>query len=172
VAGPITSVARAKIGGVTARAWNGPAEALATAVQAAVAAAQAADSIALDDAMGPCARIDPGAMSVVLGELTRDLFERALPDGLDADDVGQVLHDVQRGTERWHAPLDLGVMVVVLSDSLGVVLVEETPRRAEVVLRHGVLLVAHLLSRTGEPLSNALDRSLADLHRAQTMELP
>ena len=157
---------------MTDRAWTGPAQELVTAVQAAVAAAQAADSIALDEAMGPLARVDPGALSVVLGELTRDLFERALPDGLDADDVGQVLHDVQRGTTLWHAPLDLEVMLVVLSDSLGVVLVEETPRRAEVVLRHGVLLTAHLLSRTGEPLPNALDRSLAELHRAQTMEMP
>jgi len=151
---------------------TGPAQELATAVRAAVAAAQAADSIALDEAMGPFARVDPGALSVVLGELTRDLFERALPDGLDADDVGRLLHDVQRGTALWHAPLDLDVMLVVLSDSLGVVLVEETPRHAEVVLRHGVLLITYLLSRTGEPLSNTLDRSLAELHRAQTMEMP
>jgi len=157
---------------VVAPAWTGPAKQLATALHHAVAAAQVADPVALDEAMGPLACIDPGAWSVVLGDLTRDLLERALPDGLDADDVGQLLQDVQHGTAPWHAPLDLDVMLVVLSDSLGVVLVDETPRHAQVVLRHGVLLVAHLLSRTGEPLPNALDRSLTQLQRAQTMEMP
>lgn len=157
---------------MTARARTGPATELATAVRSAVTAAQAADSTALDEAMGPLARIDPGALSIVLGGLTRDLFERALPDGLDADGVGQVLHDVERGTAPWHDPLDLDVMSVVLSDSLGMVLIDEAPQHAQVVLRHGVLLVAHLLSRTDEPLPNALARCIAELHRAETMEMP
>ena len=157
---------------MTASAWTGPARDLAAGVRSALAAVHAHDGEALDEALDLLARVDPVALGTVLGELTRDLLERAFPDGLDADDAGQVLREVHLAAHGWQAPLETDTLVIALSGALGVALAEEQPHVAVVVVHHGLLMLGHLSGLTGEPLTGALDRALGELQRAQTMELP
>ena len=149
-----------------------PARDLAVAVEAAVDAALLESPSGFDDAVAELIHVYRDVIKVVLGEVTRDLLERAFPDGLDSDDAEQVLTRTSQWARRWCRDVDDDALVVALTGSLGVSSDEPAPFTEPVVQRHGVLLVAQLLTGAGEPLSVVLGRALGELRRAQTMELP
>ena len=97
-----------------------PARAIATAVGDAVAAAQAADAAAFDDAAGRLALADPEHVRVLLGDAVRLLLEELHPDGLDGDDLREVTSRGARAAAPWFPGVRPGVLVVVLAGALGV----------------------------------------------------
>lgn len=153
-------------------AWSGPARALALGVDAAVTAARASDAAAFDEALAQLARVDAEQLAVVLGGVTRDLLERTHPDGLDVDDARAVAVSTVRAS-TWFPRLDGDAVLHALAGALGVADPDEAPGPpAAVVVAHGLLLVADLLTAAGETLPPVLDAALRELQRAQTVELP
>lgn len=68
--------------------------------------------------------------------------------------------------------LDSDVLVVALTGALGISDPDEPPPDGAAVVAHGLLLIADQLRLLGQELPPVLEGALAELMRAQTMELP
>jgi hypothetical protein len=155
------------------QSWRGPSRVMALAIDAAVSAAQAADDAAFADAITALARSNAEQVAVVLGAVSRDLIERAYPDGLDADDAEQALEGAVRSAAGWYAGLDGDSFIWALTGTLGIGDLDELPpRERSAVVAHGLLLIADLLTNLEQSLAPVLDAALGELLRAQTIELP
>lgn len=144
---------------------------LAGALTEAVDAATTQDLTAYDAALARLALLDAPRVSSVTGAVVRRLLESRHPGGLTGPDVGQVLRATvtQAG---WLPGLDPDVLLVVVTGSLGLLETEDQPSSLSpaAVLRHACVLVAGLLG--SRPLAPVLDAALAELRRAETVELP
>ncbi len=154
-----------------ARAWPGPAGALAAVTADAVAAARAGQAEAFEAAAARLAAADPGHVRVVLGGALRSLLEEAHPDGLDGDDVAQVLTGCVAAS-AWCPDVDPDVALTVLAGALGVHEYEPAALPPAAVARHAALLLAHVLTTRGRPLGPSLDAALGELARSETVEMP
>lgn len=168
------------------------ARAIASATTDAIAAAMAGDTAAFDDA---CSRLlaDPEHARVILGDAVRLLLEEVLPDGVDGDDLRDIIGRSAQSVAPWFPSVDPGVMVVVLSGALGIH--PDTPpgpgtgegRRPELddpwdavpprpsaaaVTQHAVVLLADLLSVRGRPLRGYLEAAFTEMARRETVEQP
>jgi hypothetical protein len=150
----------------------GPAGAMARAIDAAVRSAQSADAVGFDRAQTELSRVDPEQLRTLLGHVSRELFERAHPDGLDSDDAEQALRSCAQSA-GWFAHLDRDALVVALTGALGVSETDESGGPDErSVVAHGLLLIGDQLRTSGLHLQPLLDSALGELRRAQTMEMP
>lgn len=146
---------------------------MATAVDAAVSAAQAGDAAAFTEAMADLSRADREQLAVLLGTVMRDLLERSHPDGLDAGDVEQALRSCSTSAASWYELLDSEVLILALAGALGITDLDESPQPgAAAVVAHGLLLIADQLTALQQDLRPVLDLALHELMRAQTIELP
>ncbi|MFC4855983.1 hypothetical protein [Actinophytocola glycyrrhizae] len=168
------------------------ARAIASATTDAIAAARAGDTAAFDDA---CSLLiaDPEHARVILGDTVRLLLEEVLPDGVDGDDLREIIGRSARSAAPWFPSVDPGVMVVVLSGALGIH--PDTPpdpgageeRQLELddpwdavpprpsaaaVTQHAVVLLADLLSVRGRPLRGYLEAAFTEMARRETVEQP
>ncbi|GAB3471093.1 hypothetical protein AB1207_15000 [Kineococcus endophyticus] len=142
-------------------------------VTRAVEAAHRGDAADFTAATTDLAAFDAEQARVVLGWVLRQALEEQHPDGLDADDVRAAMAATARGA-AWFGGLDPRILVVVLVAALGEHPdPEEVPRLGHaLVLQHSVLLVHDLATGPGRPLRRALDAALAEVRRAETMEMP
>jgi len=133
-----------------------------------VTAAAAADQAGFADALHRLSRVEREPLAAVLGDLAAALLESTYPDGLDADDAGELL---RRCTARfsWCTTLDEAALLQALAGTLGVSL-EQDEAMLPAALPNGLLLVAELLA--GRPVAPLLDVALRELQRRQTVELP
>jgi hypothetical protein len=146
---------------------------MALAVDAAVSAAQARDAAAFTDAIADLSRVDREQLAVLLGSVTRDLLERAHPDGLDSDGAEQVLQSCIGSTASWYELVDGDSLIRALTGALGIYDDGESPQLdGTVVMTHGLLLIADQLKTLAQELPPVLDGALHELMRAQTIELP
>jgi hypothetical protein len=146
---------------------------MAQAVDAAVSAAQVGDADAFDEALTALRRVDSEQLLVLLGTVTRELLERAHPDGLDADDAEQMLTSCVRAAGSWYPEVAADLVIRALSGALGIHAEDDAPVVASTaVLAHGLLLIGDQLTVAGQRLAPLLDNALRELHRAQTVELP
>ncbi len=128
---------------------------------------------AYDAALARLALINAARVSVVTCAVVRGLLEQRSPGGLTGEDAGELLRACAR-SGAWLPGLDPSVLLVVLSGSLGLLDVDDQPAALApaAVQRHAPVLVAELLSSLGVPLAPSLDAALAELRRAETVELP
>lgn len=147
-----------------------PAQAIAVAASEAVAAARERDRDGLDAAVGPLAAAEGSGL--VLGTAVRLLLEESHPDGLDGDDVRQVIGDCARAAAEWEPAVDPYVLLVLLAGALGIHDEDErAPRPApESLARHAALLVAHLSTSTPRPLAAYLTAAFAEIERAERLD--
>ena len=147
------------------------AAALAGALTDAVDAAVSQDLTAYDAALARLAAVDAPRVSSVTGAVVRWLLEQRHPGGLTGDDVAQVLR-AAASRSGWLPDLDPTVLLVVVTGSLGLLDVEDQPSSLSpaAVLRHAPALIASLLG--GTPLAPTLEGALAELRRAETIEMP
>ncbi|WP_433536104.1 hypothetical protein ACQPZK_30085 [Micromonospora sp. CA-249363] len=143
------------------------ARAIAVTATAAVAAAQARDDQAYDEAVDDLAADERSGL--VLGTVVRLLLEESHPDGLDGDDVRQVLTRCVQGATRWRSDVDPHVVLVLLAGALGVYDPEgdDAPPGASALARHSPLLVADLLAATGGPLDGYLAAAFTEIERTE-----
>jgi hypothetical protein len=144
-----------------------PARSIAAAVTGAVGAAGAHDVEAFEPAVAALAGLNGQQVGAVLGTVTRLLLEDLHPDGLDGDDVRAALERCVRGS-GWTAGVDPEVLVVLLTDALGVHQPDEhrRPLTAPDLARNGSLLVADLLAVAGRPVGGYLTAAFGEIaHR-------
>ncbi|WP_036373296.1 hypothetical protein [Micromonospora sp. ATCC 39149] len=154
-----------------------PAREIARAATDAVAAARARDPEAYDEAADRLAATDRSGL--VLGAVVRLLLEETHPDGLDGDDVRQVLESCVRGAASWQLDVDPHLVLVLLAGALGVYDPSDdaTPPDPATLARHAPLLLADLLAATGQPMSakgqpvSGTDRPLDGLLTAAFAEI-
>ncbi|MDQ1740273.1 MAG: hypothetical protein QOE53_1925 [Pseudonocardiales bacterium] len=117
---------------------------------------------------------DPQRLVLVQAWVLRSLLEELHPDGLSSADAQDVLSRCLRSTAQWHAETDPGVLVQVLTGALGLSDPDEAAAAAgPAALSSGAaLLIADLVSVAGGSLAGYLDAALAELERAETIELP
>lgn len=159
----------------------GAVRAMRTAVLDAIRAAVAADRPALVDAGPALAALDEPRLRIVLGEMLRCAMEELHPDGLSSADAQEL---IEHCTEQaaWYPELDPEVLVVVLLGAFGAHDPDQQPGYppATVAQHAAVLLVDLLAGAASGPVATAplapaerlLDRALAELERAETMEMP
>nr|WP_204343314.1 hypothetical protein [Micromonospora terminaliae] len=106
---------------------------------------------------------------LVLGGVVRLLLEESHPDGLDGDDVRQVLERCVRSNAAWRADVDPHVLLVLLASALGVYDPgdDDAPPDAAAIARHAPLLIADLMAATGRPLSDHLSAAFAEVARTE-----
>lgn len=150
------------------------ARALTAAVDDAVAAARSREADAFAAASTRLATFDPEQVRGVLGSVVRSLLEERHPDGLDADDVQAALERCLRSTLTWLPDVDVGALVVVATGALGVHDPETTARVVppREIAVSAPLLVAELLDGSPRPLDAHLLDAVAEIARAETVEMP
>ena len=161
------------------------ARSLAAAVGRSLTAAQEADDDALDGAVDVLLAQDPGQVAVLLGAMVRSLLEQTHPAGLSGDDAeDELLRCLDRGS-GWFSGLDTGTLVLVLAGALGTYDPAAAgdaddadgpdlpaPVSARNLLRHATLVLADLLALAGSGVEVVLDAALAEIARAETVEMP
>jgi hypothetical protein len=162
---------------------------LRRAIGESVDAALAEDAERFGEAAGRLAVQDPQRLVLVQAGVIRSLLEELHPDGLSAADAQDVLRRCLASAASWYPQADPGVLVLVLTGALGLAEAaqpaasdsegETDPADSERVaagpaaLSAGaVLLIADLLTAAGAPLAGYLDAALAELERAETIEMP
>lgn len=150
------------------------ARAIAAASSDAIAAAQARDADGFDDAAAQLATLDRERVGIVLGFVIRALIEQRHPDGLDGDDIRALLAECVRGALPWRPELDPHVLIVLLANALDIHEPDEerTPLSPAQVAAHAPLLAAELLTGSRRGARSYVEAALAEIARAETMEMP
>lgn len=154
--------------------WPRPARDIAAATVDAIAAAQAGDADAFADATGRLLAAESDRVRAVHSSMVRELLEATNPDGLTGEAVQDVLARTARTAAAWLPGLDAGALAVVLTGSLGVTDYDEDTIRVgwSVVLPHALLVVTDLLAAAKAPADVFLRRAVAEIARAETVEMP
>jgi hypothetical protein len=145
------------------------ARAIAAAVTDTVTAARACDAAAFAAGATELAAQDPDRVRLVLGAAVGAVLEDVYPDGPDPRDA---LGECVRWAAGWYAEVDPAALVVVLTGALGAHTTETQDVTPATVHAHGALLLAHLLAVPPRPLSSYLAEALAEIARAETVEMP
>lgn len=150
--------------------WPVDVRRIADATVDALAAVVAQDPIAFDEAVELLDRSDAAKAGNVHAEMVRSLLEEVYSDGLTGENVQEVLGRTVRGAD-WLPSVDIAGFVEVLTGALGVTDLDEQsrsrPRPA-----HALLVVADLLAIRRSRAETYVRRALAEIHRAQTVEMP
>lgn len=154
--------------------WPRPAREIATGTEEATAAVRAADAAALAEATTRLLTADPEQVRSVHAAMVRELLEDLHPDGLTGEAVQAVLTRCARAAAGWVPALDVDALAVVLTGALGVSDPDEDARRVgrAAILTHAVLVLADLLALAQRPADGYLRRAIAEIARAETVELP
>ncbi|MCZ7377929.1 hypothetical protein ACWEOS_09980 [Micromonospora taraxaci] len=152
---------------VTWRHLPASAREIAGAATDAVEAARDQDTEAYEVASGRLAVAERSGL--VLGAVVRLLLEATHPDGLDGDDVRQVLERCVRAAAPWRPDVDPHVVLVLLAGALGVYDPgeDDSPPGPAALARHAPLLVADLLAVTGRPLDGYLSAAFTEIERTE-----
>jgi hypothetical protein len=119
-----------------------PARPIAAAAVAAVSAARQRDDEALAEAARDLAVLDPALVGLIVGTAVRLLLEDTHPEGLDGDDIRNVLERCVRSAAQWQPDVDPHVVLILLAGALGVHDDGEAPPEPDVLARHAALLIA------------------------------
>ncbi len=158
---------------------TGAVRAMRMAVLDAIRAAAATDALALADCGPALAALDEPRLRILLGEMLRCAMEELHPDGLSSADAQELIeHCVEQA--GWYPELDPEVLVVVLLGAFGAHDPDQQPALSPArVAQHAVVLLVDLLTGTAKTTPDLLgraerllNRALAELERAETMEMP
>lgn len=143
---------------------------ISAAVRAGVEAVRSENRDDFDAALTELNALEQSRLSLVLAGIIRHLLEILHPDGLDGDDVQDALTQVARAG-GWYPGLQPEAIGEVLLGSLGVLAPEDT-KTAGGFVAHAVLLIGVLSARQPRPVTALIATELAEIERAETMELP
>ena len=140
------------------------------AIDTAVKAAQAQDADGLHAATTDLSKLDAEQTGKVMGGVLRLLLERKHPDGLDGDDIRDLLQTCALGAARWLPETDPHTMLVVLAGALGIHPDEHDQvarPTAESIALNTAVLIAFLLKGPVEPYLTA---TFAEIARSEFMD--
>ncbi|MEE4025262.1 hypothetical protein V1Y59_19415 [Gordonia sp. PKS22-38] len=157
--------------------WPSKVREIAEATDLGIRAARAADLEGFTDAVEQL-HDHPGAREVH-AHMVRELLETTYQDGLSGDDVSEVLTRTIGGSADWQAPVDPSAVVVVLTGALGVAEHADDADRAPTthtppaeLAGAAILVVTDLAKGIAADHRPYLDRAVAEIRRAQTVEMP
>ncbi|MEE2030589.1 hypothetical protein [Rhodococcus chondri] len=147
---------------------------IATATVSALDAVRSESAPAFDAAVGDLVALPYEQVTAVYAGMTRELLEELHPDGLTGEDVQAVLERSVRGGARWQSSLHPDAVVEVLVETLGVSDPDaETPKiRPEQYLSAGSVVLAELVAARRVAPEPYVRRAVAEIERAETMEMP
>jgi hypothetical protein len=158
------------------------ARAISAATTDAVAATRSQDVVAFDEATDRLAAADPEQVRVVLGVVVRALLEDLHPDGVASDDLLELIKSCVRTSFGWYPAVDVQVLIVVLTGSLGVHEPDDEPRKVTPleVARHAPLFIAELLAAPGSaartddprPLTAYFIDAFTEISQSELNEMP
>lgn len=175
--------------------WPASVRRIASATDDALAAVAKRDRTEFEDAIAQFDRADAPQASAVHSEMVRMLLEEVHPDGLTGENLQEVLGRTVRSAQ-WLPDLDIDGFVDVLTGALGVHEsgVHESggyegggyeggvheggdhaggeQPRARPRPAHALLLVADVLAVRQARAEVYLRRAIAEIRRAQTIEMP
>ena len=147
-----------------------PVRRMARAIEAAVEAARAEDAEGLEAVAIELSKLDAEQTGKVMGGVLRLLLERKHPDGLDGDDIRDLLQACARSAGGWLPSANPHTMLVVLAGALGIHPEEHEgvarPSPESITVNTSVLL-AHLLTGRVEPYLTAV---FAEIARSEFMD--
>lgn len=152
--------------------WPSSARAIATVVEAAVAAARSADEPAFSATTADLAELPSDQVTAVLAAIVRELLEIAHPDGLTGDDVRAVLEAVVRRSAGWLTRLDAAAVFSALAGALGIDESEDPDRARTNPQPAAVLLIEYLADLTRTPPQESVQRAINEIARAETVAMP
>lgn len=144
--------------------------AIAGATEDAICSARAKAKDAFAEAIENLSSEDHVQVAAIHAEMVRSLLEELHPDGLTGEDVQDALSSAVRSAIEWYPDLDVQGFVEVLTGALGVADTEE--KRPAPRAEHAVLILADLLVRRSAAADGYIRRAVAEIRRAQTMEMP
>jgi hypothetical protein len=147
---------------------------IATATAAALDAARTESAPAFDTALEDLVALPYEQVTAVHAGTMRELLEELHPDGLTGEDVQAVLERSTRSGVRWQSSLQPDAVVAVLIGTLGVADPDaEPPRiRPEQYLAAGLVVLADLFAARRVAPEAYLRRAVAEIERAETIEMP
>ena len=160
------------------RSASSSAAGLRRSITEAVEAALSQDADRFAEAADRLAVQDPQRLSLVQAWVLRCLLEQLHPEGLSSEDAQDVLRRCLLSVASWLPQTDPDVLVLVLTGALGLSDPESDAGNTHAaagpaaLAAGAALLIADLLSVAGGPLTGYLDAALAELERAETIELP
>jgi hypothetical protein len=149
---------------------NGLVKEMAKAIEAAVAAARAEDAEGLREAAGQLSKLDAAQTGTVMGGVLRLLLEEKHPDGLDSDDIRELLEGCAVKAMRWLPETDPHTLLVTLAGALGIHPDdhdEVTRPDPEAFAFNAPLLIAYLLT---SKLETYLTATFSDIARSEFMD--
>ena len=155
---------------MTWRHLPAPARAIAVTASAAVTAAGDHDRAVFEETVARLAAAE--AAGLVLGAVVRLLLEELHPDGVDGDDIRQILDDCVVAAAQWQEEADPHVTLVLLAGALGIYDQDEEARQPSPIelARNTALLVAHLLVAAKHPLAWYLNAAFAEIARTELQD--
>lgn len=146
---------------------------MSTALSVGIAAAQAADRAGFAAATELLRRQDPAQIGVAQAATIRAMLEQRFPSGLDGEDIRAVLTDCVRSSTAWLPDVDVTALIAVLTSALGMAEPDDLPRLDPNVLTlHGCLVIADLATGLAEGAEPYMQLALAEIERAETIEMP
>ncbi|HEX8092988.1 hypothetical protein [Jatrophihabitans sp.] len=148
---------------------------LRRSITEAVEAATSRDADRFALAADRLAAQDPQRLTLVQAWVLRSLLEQLHPEGLSSADAQDVLRHCLLSATQWYTDADPHVLVLVLTGALGLSDPDDAAQATAGPAGLGsgaALLIADLLGQAGGPLAGYLDAALAELERAETIELP
>lgn len=116
---------------------------------------------------------DPERLAIVQGSVVRTLLEQLHSGGLSSADAQETIQRCAKAAAPWYPDLDPNLLVLVLMGALGATdPTEGSQPNHTVISEHAALLIADLLAVADEPLDGYLSFALAEIERAETMEMP
>ncbi|MFE3290861.1 hypothetical protein [Rhodococcus sp. NPDC059234] len=154
--------------------WPRAARDIASATDEAVTAARVPDRDAFEESCEKLRPLDLERVRAVHSAMVREVLEDLHPDGLTGESVQEALERCARGATTWLPDLQVPLLVTVLTGALGLTDPDEEsgPQDRFAVARHALVVLADLLSTAQAPASGYLRRAIAEIARAETVEMP
>ncbi|UQX90241.1 hypothetical protein M6D93_09635 [Jatrophihabitans telluris] len=140
----------------------------------AVRAAHDQDATAFAAAVTELESLDLERVSLALAESLRQALEELHPDGLAGDDVREALEHCVRSVSAWWPQLAVEALIATYTAALGMSDPESEQAGSSrlVLVTAGLLALADLLSDRAALAPGYLQAGLAEIERAETMEMP
>ncbi|MGX7679745.1 hypothetical protein ACSMXN_12720 [Jatrophihabitans sp. DSM 45814] len=139
----------------------------------AVEAARTGTTAEFDEANRQLEALGPDRVVLVQAAVIRGLLEEIHPEGLTGEHVGQAIERCLTSLSARLLVVDAEALIAVYAGALGVADLEErAEHRPSVLITNASLVIADLCDAAGADVSQYLVAAIAEIERAETMELP
>ncbi|OQQ25005.1 hypothetical protein A4U94_23445 [Prescottella equi] len=154
--------------------WPTTPRQIAVTTDAAINAARSADGEQFVEKIENLTLLPFEQVTLVHAGVVRALLEDLHPDGFSGDDIQDALTRVAGAALVWLPGLDISALAAVLTGSLGLTEMSDDAQRIgqSEYLRSAVLVMTDLLATADASPHGYLKAAIAEIARAETVEMP